>query len=329
MGDVIIAQIDSVYLGIEQQLGPLGPIYVGAGLGIAMMLVAVTLLLPKRAKPVGDLRARQVESVDGELTSLRPTEGKGAIDKYSSFFEPSTTEELTEARQKMMRAGFRSPSAVRYYYFARAGLALGGIVLALLAILASVADPDVAGVTIFTTIAGLVGYVLPSYWIKKRTQKRQEEITNGFPDALDLMLVCVEAGQSLDQAILRVSSDSEASNPSLAEEFAIVGAEMRAGKERNAVLRDFADRASVSDVSSFVTVLVQSAAFGTSIAQALRVYSDEMRDKRLMRAEEKANMLPTKLTLGTMAFTVPPLLLILIGPSLIMILRAMSGVASY
>ena len=329
MGDVIIAQIDSVYLGIEQQLGPLGPIYVGAGLGIAMMLVAVTLLLPKRAKPVGDLRARQVEGVDGELTSLRPTEGKGTIDKYSSFFEPSTAEELTEARQKMMRAGFRSPSAVRYYYFARAGLALGGIVLALLAMLASVADPDVAGVTIFTTIAGLVGYLLPNYWIKKRTQKRQEEITNGFPDALDLMLVCVEAGQSLDQAILRVSSDSEASNPSLAEEFAIVGAEMRAGKERNAVLRDFADRASVSDVSSFVTVLVQSAAFGTSIAQALRVYSDEMRDKRLMRAEEKANMLPTKLTLGTMAFTVPPLLLILIGPSLIMILRAMAGVASY
>ncbi len=328
MGDIVIAQINSIYLGIEQQLGPMGPIYVGAGFGVAMMLLAVTLLLPKRAKPVGDLRTHETE-VDGGATSLRPSEGKGTIDKYSSFFEPSNTEDLSEARQKMMRAGFRSPSAVRYFYFARAAFALGGIVIALVATMLAFAEPKVANVTIFTTVAGLIGYVLPAYWVAKRTQQRQEEITNGFPDALDLMLVCVEAGQSLDQAILRVSSDSEAANPALAEEFAIVGAEIRAGKERNQVLRDFADRSNVTDVSSFVTVLVQSAAFGTSIAQALRVYAAEMRDKRLMRAEEKANLLPTKLTLGTMAFTVPPLLLILIGPSLIMILRAMTGVASY
>jgi len=303
----------------------MGPIYVGAGFGILMMLVAVTLLLPKRAKPVGDLRGRQVDG-DGEAAQLRPVEGTGAIDRYASYFEPTNVEDLTEARQKMMRAGFRSPSAVRYFYFARAALALGGIALALLAFMFAFAEHDVAGVTIVASVAGLVGYLLPAYWITKRTQKRIEEITNGFPDALDLMLVCVEAGQSLDQAILRVSADSETANPTLAEEFAIVGAEMRAGKERNQVLRDFADRANVTDVSSFVTVLVQSAQFGTSIAQALRVYAAEMRDKRLMRAEEKANLLPTKLTLGTMAFTVPPLILILIGPSLIEIIRAMSGI---
>jgi tight adherence protein C len=100
---------------------------------------------------------------------------------------------------------------------------------------------------------------------------------------------------------------------------------MRAGKDRPKVLRDFADRSGVSDISAFVTVLVQSAAFGTSVAQALRVYAAEMRDKRLMRAEEKANTLPTKLTLGTMFFTVPPLLLILIGPSLIEITRALAN----
>ena len=99
---------------------------------------------------------------------------------------------------------------------------------------------------------------------------------------------------------------------------------MRAGKDRPMVLRDFADRSGVSDISAFVTVLVQSAAFGTSVAQALRVYAAEMRDKRLMRAEEKANTLPTKLTLGTMFFTVPPLLLILIGPSLIETTRALA-----
>jgi tight adherence protein C len=105
----------------------------------------------------------------------------------------------------------------------------------------------------------------------------------------------------------------------------MVSYEFRAGKDRILVLRDFAARCAVSDISSFVTVLIQSSAFGTSISQALRVYASEMRDKRLMRAEEKANVLPTKLTLGTMMFTVPPLILILVGPSFIMIIRSLTG----
>ncbi|MEO1551557.1 MAG: type II secretion system F family protein, partial [Pseudomonadota bacterium] len=121
--------------------------------------------------------------------------------------------------------------------------------------------------------------------------------------------------QSLDQAILRVSTEIQGSYPTLAEEFEVVANEMRAGKDRVTVLRDMSERCGVSDISSFVTVLVQSATFGTSISDALRVYASEMRDKRVMRAEEKANTLPTKLTLGTMFFTVPPLLMILVGPS--------------
>ena len=113
-------------------------------------------------------------------------------------------------------------------------------------------------------------------------------------------------------------------NAPLAEELKIVSHEFRAGKDRSTVLRDLGDRCAVNDISSFVTVLIQSSTFGTSISQALRVYASEMRDKRLMRAEEKANVLPTKLTLGTMAFTVPPLILILIGPSFIQIMRSLT-----
>ncbi len=165
-------------------------------------------------------------------------------------------------------------------------------------------------------IPGGVGYMLPSYWVERRLQQRQEDVTNGFPDSLDLMLVCVEAGQSLDQAILRVAKETKASSPTLAEEFEVVANEMRAGKDRVTVLRDMAERCGVNDISSFVTVLVQSANFGTSISDALRVYADEMRDKRVLRAEEKANVLPTKLTIGTMLFTVPPLLIIMVGPSI-------------
>jgi tight adherence protein C len=139
------------------------------------------------------------------------------------------------------------------------------------------------------------------------------------------MLVCVEAGQSLDQAINRVAKEIETSYPSLAEEFQIVAYEMKAGKEKSRVLRDMGERVDVQDINSFVTTLIQSATFGTSIAEALRVYADEMRDKRVMRAEEKANKLPTKLTLGTMMFCVPPLLIILIGPSVYGIATMLGG----
>ena len=144
---------------------------------------------------------------------------------------------------------------------------------------------------------------------------RKDEITRGFPDALDMMLVCVEAGQSLDQCIVRVARELKASYKALADEFEVVAYEMKAGKDKITVLNDMGERCGVQDVSSFVTVLVQSAAFGTSISDALRVYAGEMRDKRVMRAEEAANKLPTKMTLATMMLTVPPLLIILVGPS--------------
>lgn len=131
------------------------------------------------------------------------------------------------------------------------------------------------------------------------------------------MLVCVGAGQSLDQSIVRVARELHASHPALAEEFDVVAYEMKAGKEKETVLNDMGERCGVQDVSSFMTVLVQSQAFGTSIADALRVYASEMRDKRVMKAEEAADKLPTKMTLATMMLTVPPLLIILVGPSVL------------
>ena len=176
-----------------------------------------------------------------------------------------------------------------------------------------------------TVIPGAAGYYLPTYWITRRVEERKKQIIQGFPDALDMMLVCVEAGQSLDQSINRVARESRAGYPALADEFEIVSHEVKAGKERVMVLKDMSERVGIPDVSSFVTTLVQSATYGTSIAEALRVYSAEMRDKRVMRAEEKANTLPTKLTLGTMMFTVPPLMIILIGPSVHGIAKTLGG----
>ena len=240
------------------------------------------------------------------------------LDKYSSFLEPQDEKAYSETRLKLLQAGYRSKDAVRTYHFLQFLLGIAFLVVgALYAIYASATgEPSLQGLIAAVMIPGFVGYMLPRYWVTKRQQTRQEEITNGFPDSLDMMLVCVEAGQSLDQAIIRVSREIKAGYPALAEEYDLVANEMKAGKDKTSVLRDMSERAGVPDVASFVTVLIQSASFGTSISEALRVFSAEMRDKRIMRAEEKANTLPTKLTLATMMLTVPPLLIILIGPSI-------------
>jgi tight adherence protein C len=218
----------------------------------------------------------------------------------------------------MLRAGYTSKNAVRMFHAIQFLLAIlfliVGLIIAFVKSLSQ--EMDVTSVLLHSLLPCAVGYYLPRYWVNKRVEQRKTEIIQGFPDALDLMLVCVEAGQSLDQSIIRVGKESRAGYPALADEFDLVAQEVKAGKERISVLKDMAERVGVPDVASFVTTIIQSATFGTSIADALRVYSADMRDKRIMRAEEKANMLPTKLTLGTMMFTVPPLLVILIGPSI-------------
>ena len=134
-------------------------------------------------------------------------------------------------------------------------------------------------IIMWTVGPGGAGYYLPQYWITRRVEARKEQITQGFPDALDMMLVCVEAGQSLDQAITRIAGELRASFPALADEFQVVSYEMKAGKDKVTVLNDMGERCGVQDVASFVTVLVQSASFGTSIADALRVFASEMRDQ--------------------------------------------------
>ena len=216
-----------------------------------------------------------------------------------------------------VRVAATNKDSVRVFHFAQFALGITGLSLGLVyvTVLSNGQEYDTQQMVIRIMGPGGAGYFLPKYWVTRRVAERQEAITQGFPDALDMMLVCVEAGQSLDQSIVRVARELRASYPALADEFEVVAYEMKAGKDKSAVLRDMAERCGVQDVSSFVTVLIQSATFGTSIAEALRVYAGEMRDKRVMRAEEAANKLPTKMTLATMMLTVPPLLIILVGPS--------------
>ena len=318
------ALFDQYWALAAEMFGPMGPIYGLAALGALLVLLSLPFVLRSNPDPVQRLEA--LERKDEERTrKLRVDTDDGKFKALSPYLEPTDEGEMSEVRARLIGAGYRSRSAVRYFYLVRAGLAVGLVMFGIMLFWVAQREPDPARLMIFCGVAGLVGFVGPSFWISRRKQQRQKEMGDGFPDALDLMLVCVEAGQSLDQAITRVSTEIRFAHEVLAEELEIVSNEMRAGRDRSVVLRDFADRTGVSDISAFVTVLIQSSAFGTSVAQALRVYASEMRDKRLMRAEEKANTLPTKLTLGTMFFTVPPLLLILIGPSLIEITRALAN----
>ncbi|MBV1902428.1 MAG: type II secretion system F family protein [Marinosulfonomonas sp.] len=311
---------ESLKLMLTDQLGPFGPVLAAGILGMFLVLLTLPILMRKKADPLDKLKntSRHVAKPAEQTQKLRTTSSKDKLEKYSNFLEPQDEEEYSVVRLKLMQAGYRSKTAVRTYHFMQfllgASMLVVGVLYAILQ--SSTGDPSMQTTMMTILGPGIAGYMGPKYWVTKRQQKRQEEIVNGFPDALDMMLVCVEAGQSLDQSIIRVSREIRAGFPALADEFEIVANEMKAGKDRVTVLRDMSERAGVPDVSSFVTVLIQSASFGTSVADALRVYAAEMRDKRVMRAEEKANTLPTKMTLATMMLTVPPLLIILIGPSI-------------
>lgn len=305
---------------IVDLLGPLGPLMLVGGLGVLMIVAALPFMLKKEADPLDKLKQSNAkDAASTHKDKLRTGKANKRLERYSSFLEPQNEKEYSAMRTKLLQAGYRSKDAVRYFHFAQFALGIFGLLGGVVYFLAAKAGQDVTTqqTVLYILGPGGVGYMIPKYWINKRQAERQEEITNGFPDALDMLLVCVEAGQSMDQAILRVSEELEASYPSLSDEFQLVSHEIKAGKDKASVLGDMADRCGVSDISSFVTVLVQSATFGTSVADALRVYASEMRDKRVMRAEEKANKLPTKMTLATMMLTVPPLLIILIGPSVL------------
>ena len=320
--------IDQFTTMLTDLLGPMGPLLALGGLGLLLIIVALPTMLKKQKDPLDGIRALRTgkTSVVEKLRRGGPSKAD-KLERFATYLEPQSAEELSATKMKLLRAGYRGKNAVRVFHFSQFALGVGVLLLGLIyAFLKSTqTEMTTQMMVMYTILPAAVGYYAPVYWVTRRVAARQQEITDGFPDALDMMLVCVEAGQSLDQSIIRVGNEARNGYPALAEEFETVAQEVKAGKERVTVLRDLAERVGLPDITSFVTTLIQSASFGTSIADALRVYSAEMRDKRIMRAEEKANTIPTKLTLGTMLFTLPPLLVILIGPSLAKFASGMGG----
>jgi len=167
------------------------------------------------------------------------------------------------------------------------------------------------------TLGSLLAFYLPDIWLKQVTDKRKERILKGLPDALDLLVICVEAGMGLDSAIKRVGDELDLSFPDLSGELHLLNLEMRAGKQRRDALQNFAMRTALAETKSFVTLLIQTDKFGTSVAMALKVFSDSFRTQRFQRAEEKAAKLPVSILIPLILFIFPALFVVILGPAAI------------
>ncbi len=176
---------------------------------------------------------------------------------------------------------------------------------------------------LFAFLAAGVGYALPGVWLGWMTGKRQKQIQNGLPDALDLLIVCVEAGSGLDAAIVKASEELNLSYPALAEELRLINTETRAGKPRLEAFKNFASRTGVEDVRALVAMMIQTDRFGTSIAQALRTHAEVSRTKRRQRAEERAAKLGVKLVFPLVFCLFPALYVVVLGPAVIKIMHSL------
>lgn len=243
------------------------------------------------------------------------------VNRLGELFSPKQEAEVSETRKKLVRAGYYGESGPMILFGLKA---VGSLVLLSLTLILKVAvfkGMPVQNFLLLVLIATIAGFYLPDYHLARRTRARKQGIFEGFPDALDLMVVCVEAGMGLDAAIKRVGDEMSLKNRVLSDELRMLSLELRAGKSRADALRNLAARTDLEDVSSLVTLLIQTDRFGTRIAQALRVHSDAMRTKRYQRAEEMAAKLPVKMVLPLILFIFPSLFLTIIGPAAISIYR--------
>lgn len=252
---------------------------------------------------------------------------RGPLFRLFRFFAqatlPKKEEELSQARIMFLKAGFRGPRVLAFFY--------GGKVLCaflLFSVFTFMRFSFFSDFSSLQTMAcsillGVIGFYLPNLFIYYRISKRKEKILRGFPDALDLLVTCVEAGLGLDAAIRRVGKEIALTHLVLSEEFELMSFELRAGKARQDALRGLALRTDLEEVAGLVTLLVQTDRFGTSIAQALRVHSDAMRTRRRQMAEELAAKMSVKMTFPLILFIFPSILLVVIGPGIIRIIRTL------
>lgn len=294
-------------------------------LTVVLLAVAITSVAYNRVAVRRRVKEQLGYASVSEASSLRSSDTSSAWIKLINAIERRgmSLEDTKGAalRAKLIAAGYTHPSAPRAFTLLRLGLTIG-LPLALLTIAYLSGNvPSLVKLYFFGVGLALVGLYVPNLFISAKADRRRQQLVNGFPDALDLMLVCVEAGLGLEAAFARVGSEMTKSHPLLAELLGTVVLELRAGRSREDALRRMADRVAVDEIRSFATLLIQSSKLGSSIAQTLRIYAAEMREKRRMRAEEKAHKLPVLLSVPLVGCMLPVMIGVLMLPAAIRVIR--------
>jgi tight adherence protein C len=243
------------------------------------------------------------------------------VKPLAKYVLPKSSTERDSALTQLIQAGYRSPEALRNFYGIKAVLAISFPIVLLIAVRWA-PQLDTTTIVFFAVLLAFIGVRLPDYALGHLRAKRIKRLRNGLPDALDLLVVCVESGLGLTPAIERVARELEFSHTELAQELSLVNAEMRAGVERAVALRNLASRTGVDDINGLVGLLVQTIRFGTSVAEALRVYSEEFRDKRMQKAEEQAAKIGTKMIFPLVLCLFPSFFIVAIGPAVLRIIAA-------
>ena len=289
-------------------------------------VIAIAELVPARDRSVGRrLQELQDKSSSRGVVQRRHRQAKREqLEVWlMSFGERLATgrKDVFETRQKLVRAGYRQQDAVPIYYALRVISLVVGVVI-ILALLPALQGRSM----LLWVIAGAgVFWMLPVGVVARKIRLRKKEMQKALPDALDMLVVCVEAGLGLNQALVRVSEESETMSPVLAEELQIVNLEMRAGTPREDALRNLGERTDVPDLRALATMLIQTDRFGTSIAQALRVHSDTLRVKRRQRVEEAAAKTTIKLVPPLVFFIFPAIFVVILGPAMLHIINELGG----
>ena len=296
-------------------------VVMGAAALAALLLFWGLALVIGRSIDPARRRLEEIVSAGGEGTD----QGLGhriasAVQPLERFVLPRAAERES-TQQRLQFAGYRSASAVSIFYAAK--LALAALLVVIWLLIAVLLPQLTWGRIVFAAlIAGFAGMLLPSVWLDSKVKTRHKLLRNGFPDALDLLTVCVESGLGLAQSLQRVADELDVSHPELASEIAQVTAQMRAGVDRETALRGLSTRTGLEDVRGLVSLLAQTLRFGTGISDALRVYSEEFRDKRMQRAEEAAAKIGTKLIFPLVACLFPAFFVVAIGPAIIRLTEA-------
>lgn len=298
---------------------------------VALASVLVLSRIDRRASVRGELRALAAEddhALAESLTTRRDDAWIRLVNRIERIGLNLGDTRADALREKLKAAGYDSPAAPRVYNLIRLLAVIG---LPTLVVLLTVRGNEASffRLYLFGSIAALAGLYAPALFVRARADRRREALVNGFPDCLDLMLVCVEAGLGLEAALDRVGREMALARPEVAQVLTTGTLRLRAGASREDALRYMADDAGVDEIRSFATLLIQSDKLGTSIAGTLRVYASEMRERRRMRAEEKAHRLPVLISIPLVACMLPVMIGVLMLPAAIGVVRqlvpALSG----